>query len=149
MGDWSNGADERILVSSQVGVLAHAEEGAIAEHGLVNDLVEVDPDEDGEDVLVDLSADAFVLTNMVRVVESPILGTRALLTSSSVSTTRWSPISCAPRSAPLLGCWDSKSLCSEKLVLSLTDAALVVSLMLSAMAAKVVARRIGPGKIAV
>ena len=43
-----------------------AEGGAVAQHGFVEDLEEVDPDEDGEDDFVGLAADALVLIGKIR-----------------------------------------------------------------------------------
>ena len=57
----SHGADEGVLVACEVAVLTETPDGAVAEHGLVEDLEEVDPDENGEDVLVGLAADSLVL----------------------------------------------------------------------------------------
>lgn len=59
--DGGHGADEGVLVAGKVAVLAKAIDGAVAENGLVEDLEEVDPDEDGENVLVGFAANMLVL----------------------------------------------------------------------------------------
>ncbi|KAJ0165013.1 hypothetical protein CTA2_12598 [Colletotrichum tanaceti] len=65
LGDGGDGADHGVLVAREVAVLAEAEDGAVPEDRLVEDLEEVDPDEDREDALVRLAADAFVLERHV------------------------------------------------------------------------------------
>jgi hypothetical protein len=61
LGDGSHGADHGVFIAAEVRVLAHAPDGAVAEDGLVEDLEEIDPDEDGEDVFICLAAKSFVL----------------------------------------------------------------------------------------
>jgi hypothetical protein len=61
LGDGGHGANHGVFIAAEVSVLAHAPDGAVAEDGFVENLEEVDPDEDGEDVLICLATEAFVL----------------------------------------------------------------------------------------
>lgn len=61
LGNGCNGADERVLVSGEVGVSLETKEGAISKHALVENLKEVDPDQNDEDDFVSLVANSLVL----------------------------------------------------------------------------------------
>ncbi|KAI6777313.1 hypothetical protein HG530_001258 [Fusarium avenaceum] len=61
LSNGSHGADHGVFIAAEVRVLAHTPDGAVAEDGLVENLEEVDPDEDGEDVFICLATKAFVL----------------------------------------------------------------------------------------
>lgn len=58
LGNGGHGADEGVLIAHEARVFLEAVRGAVAEDGLVENLQEVDPDEDGEDDAIRLAADA-------------------------------------------------------------------------------------------
>lgn len=82
--DGRDRADERVLVPRQVRRLAEAEGGAVAQHRLVQDLEEVDPDEDRQDDLVRLPPDAPILCMLVGVLR---LGPGSLPARASIVPT--------------------------------------------------------------
>lgn len=59
--DWRDAPDQAVLVSGEVCGFLQSEDCPVSEDRLVQDLEEVDPDEDGEDDLIRLAANAFVL----------------------------------------------------------------------------------------
>jgi hypothetical protein len=61
LGDGGHGADKRVLVTGEVTVLPESPNSTIAEDRFVEDLEEVNPDENREDVLVGLAANALAL----------------------------------------------------------------------------------------
>lgn len=61
LGDGRDGTDERVFVSLEVRGLAKPKEGAVPQHGLVQDLEEIHPDEYSQDGLVRLASNAPVL----------------------------------------------------------------------------------------
>jgi hypothetical protein len=56
-----HGADHRVLVTAEVTVLAKAPDGTISKDRLVQNLQEVDPDQDGQNMLVGLAANSLAL----------------------------------------------------------------------------------------